>query len=60
LTDWQKDLVRPFAIPAPTRQVVMLTNKSFIRKSIFDIIVRDIRKAIPPRMLQLHSSEQRV
>ena len=37
LGDIQKELVRPFAIPCPTRQIVMLTNKNFIRHTLLEI-----------------------
>ena len=33
----QKELVRPFAIPCPTRQIVMLTNKNLIRHTLLEI-----------------------
>lgn len=60
LTDSQKDLVRPFAIPAPTRHIVMLTSKSFIRKTLLDLIIEEIKKAVPQKMLQLQRDEQKV
>jgi LysR family hydrogen peroxide-inducible transcriptional activator len=60
LTDSQKDLVRPFAIPAPTRHIVMLTSKSFIRKTLLDLIIEEIKKAVPQKMLQLQKDEQKV
>ena len=35
LNGTQKELVHPFAIPCPTRQIIMLTNRSFIRNTLF-------------------------
>ena len=40
LGDIQKELVRPFAIPCPTRQIVMLTNKNFIRHTLLEARLR--------------------
>ena len=60
LTPTQKELVRPFAIPIPTREVVMATSKSFVRKSLLDMIVGQIRKSVPEKMLKLNNTEQRI
>ena len=56
----QKELVRPFAIPIPTREVVMLTTKTFVRHSILKAVVESIRANVPQRMLKMNSTEQRV
>ena len=40
LGDIQKELVRPFAIPCPTRQIVMLTNKNFIRHTLLEALTK--------------------
>ena len=42
LGDAQKELVRSFAIPCPTRQVVLLTNKNFIRHTLLEVLVKEI------------------
>ena len=60
LTPTQKELVRPFAIPIPTREVVMATSKAFVRKSLLDMIVGQIRKSVPEKMLKLNNTEQRI
>ena len=60
LTSTQKALVRPFAIPIPTREVVMATSKSFVRQSLLDMIARQIRKSVPEKMLKLNNTEQRI
>ena len=39
LNDSQKELVRPFAIPVPTRELVLLTNRNFIRQTILNVLV---------------------
>ena len=60
LTSTQKALVRPFAIPIPTREVVMATSKSFVRQSLIDMIAGQIRKSVPEKMLKLNNTEQRI
>ena len=60
LTPPQKELVRPFAIPIPTREVVMATSKAFVRKSLLDMIVGQIRNSVPEKMLKLNNTEQRI
>lgn len=47
LGDIQKELVRPFAIPCPTRQIVMLTNKNFIRHTLLEALTKEIKSSIP-------------
>lgn len=60
LTLQQRELVRPFAIPIPTRQVVMLTLPSFVRKNILKLLTDTIQQAVPERMLKFNNTEQRV
>ena len=60
LTPTQKELVRPFAIPIPTREVVMATSKAFVRKSLLNMIVGQIRNSVPEKMLKLNNTEQRI
>lgn len=60
LTRQQRELVRPFALPIPTREVVMLTTKNFVRQSLLNILVESIRKNIPTRMLKMNNTEQRI
>ena len=60
LTDSQRQLVRPFALPIPTRQVVALTTKSFVRLSQLRLVVDAVRKNVPERMLKMNNTEQRV
>ena len=52
MSDQQKELVRPFAIPSPTRQIVILTNKKFIRHSLIDTLQAEIQASIPQSMLK--------
>lgn len=57
LSDCQKELVRPFAIPVPTRHLVAATNKNFIRHTILQAIVEEIQASVPKAMLTLSTSQ---
>lgn len=52
LTDVQKELVRPFAHPIPTRSIVLLTQKNYIRTTQLQLIIDRIQASIPAEMLQ--------
>lgn len=56
----QRQLVRPFAVPIPVREVVMLSSRSFVRQSVLDLVCDCIRRHVPPRMLKFNNFEQRV
>lgn len=58
LSEEQKKLVRPFAIPRPTRQITLVTRKDFIRHSILGILKKCIRESVPKEMLTLHSTQK--
>ena len=53
LSESQKELVRPFAIPVPTRQLILITNQNFIRQTLLDVIVKEIQASVPKDMLKL-------
>lgn len=57
LGDIQKELVRPFAIPCPTWQIVMLTNKNFIRHTLLEALTKEIKSSIPKEMLSLKATQ---
>ena len=57
LGDAQKELVRSFAIPCPTRQVVLLTNKNFIRHTLLEVLVKEIKLSVPNEMLSLKAPQ---
>ena len=57
LGDAQKELVRSFAIPCPTRQVVLLTNKNFIRHTLLEVLVKEIKLSVPKEMLSLKETQ---
>jgi LysR family hydrogen peroxide-inducible transcriptional activator len=56
----QKLLVRPFAIPVPTRQLVMITNKSFVRQTLLKALVSEIQQSVPKSMLTLKGTQKLV
>ncbi len=60
LNESQKRLVRPFAIPAPTREIVMLTGKNFIRTTLRQLLVDEIQAAVPKEMLKIGKSRVQV
>lgn len=60
LNETQKTLVRPFAIPRPTRAVTLVTNKHFIRNIIRQLIIDQIQTAVPKSMLSLSPMQQLV
>lgn len=55
LSEEQLKLVRPFAIPRPTRQVVLVTNKDFVRHSLLRVLKEEIQASVPKEMLSLQS-----
>lgn len=57
LGDAQKELVRSFAIPCHTRQVVLLTNKNFIRHTLLEVLVKEIKLSVPKEMLSLKATQ---
>lgn len=60
LSDSQRNLVRPFAPPIPTRQVVLMTTRSFVRHTLLNLVADAIRAAVPQKMLKLNAAEQKV
>lgn len=57
LTDEQRELVRQFAIPRPTREIVLVTDKDFIRISLLAVLKEEILAAVPKEMLSLQSAQ---
>jgi LysR family hydrogen peroxide-inducible transcriptional activator len=51
LSEEQKQLVRPFAVPVPTREIIMMTTSHFIRTTLLQHLITRIRNAVPERML---------
>ena len=60
LSEAQRRLVRPFALPIPTRRIVLLTTRTFVREAMRSLLADYVRAAVPPRMLSMNNTEQRV
>ena len=60
LSEGQRKLVHPFAIPIPTRQLVMITNKTFVRDTLLKALAEDIRLSVPKAMLTLKGTQKLV
>ena len=60
LSDMQRRLVRPFAIPIPVREIVMLSNKTCARHTVLSLIETKIKECVPEKMLCLNNTEWRV
>ena len=58
LSSSQKELVRPFGIPKPTREIVWVTRTDFIRHAIADLLIKNIRAAVPDEMHSLQAYEK--
>ncbi|GHV48939.1 transcriptional regulator [Bacteroidia bacterium] len=56
----QKELVRPFAIPKPTREIVLVTRKDFVRHMIADLLIKSIKASVPEEMRSLQANERLV
>lgn len=51
LNEQQKQLVRPFALPVPSREILIFAGKNFVRKTLLNTLVDEIRAAVPEEML---------
>jgi LysR family hydrogen peroxide-inducible transcriptional activator len=56
----QKELLRPFAIPKPTREIVLVTRKDFIRHSIAGLLIKSIKDSVPHEMHSLQPFQRLV
>lgn len=57
LSPQQKELVRPFAIPRPTREIVFTIRRDFIRNSVGNLLISQIQKSVPKEMLTLKAGQ---
>lgn len=60
LSAGQKRLVRPFAIPIPTREVILALSKSYVRFSVIELLANNIRNCVPECMLRFNNTGQRI
>lgn len=59
LNDSQLRLVRPFALPEPRREIVMLTPDNFIRHKLRTLLVDRIQSGVMPLLKQDYNVETR-
>ena len=60
LSEEQKQLVRPFALPIPTREIIMMTSRNFIRKTLLQVLIDEIQSSVPSYMLKLRHTQQSI
>lgn len=60
LSESQRELVRLFAVPRPTREITLVTRKDFIRHSVLTVLCDSIRASVPKEMLTLQGTERLV
>lgn len=58
LNETQQELVRPFAIPTPSRQIVMLTAKNYIRHTLLNVIINEIQGCVPSDLISLKPTQK--
>lgn len=56
----QKELVRAFAIPRPTREIYFVTRKDFVRYALSKLLIEHIKESVPKEMLRLRAGEKLV
>ncbi len=54
----QKELIRPFAIPRPTREIYFITRQDFIRHALSKILIEHIQESVPREMLRLKAGQK--
>lgn len=60
LTEEQRALVRPFAYPIPSREIIMMTGKNFVRSTLLHFLVTAIQDTLPQAMLaQLQTTKHK-
>lgn len=55
--DCHKKLVKPFAIPTPTRHLIIATNRNYVRNTILNMVIDEIKASVPKEMHKLKSSQ---
>lgn len=60
LSERQRALVRPFALPAPTREIVLATMPDFLRAKWVSLLCTTIRQRVPADMLSLTTAMVRL
>ncbi|WP_080903519.1 hydrogen peroxide-inducible genes activator [Parabacteroides sp. Marseille-P3160] len=51
----QLELVRPFAIPKPAREIVFVTRKDFVRHTLAQKLIDSVKASVPKSMLSVQA-----
>jgi len=51
LNERQKNSVRPFKDITPVREISLVTRKDFLRERVINILIDEVKKAVPPTLL---------
>lgn len=51
LNEKQKRNIRPLKNISPVREISLVTRKEFLRERVLNIIIEDVKKAVPPELL---------
>jgi LysR family hydrogen peroxide-inducible transcriptional activator len=57
LSDTQLRLVRPFALPEPRRDIIMLMPRDFIRRRLLAMLVERIQSGVKPLLKRDYKKE---
>lgn len=57
LSPSQRQHVRPFAIPRPTRHIVLTTQEDYVRQQLIHLVAQSIRNSVPTTMHSLQKAQ---
>lgn len=57
LNTCQQELVRPFAVPRPTREIRIVTKRDFVRHTLLNLLIKEIKSSIPEKMFSLDKTQ---
>lgn len=60
LDEQHRSLVRPFALPRPTRGINLVTHHEYVRHALIEAVARVITASVPKRMLHLQPGQDLV
>lgn len=52
-----RELVKQFAVPIPTRRLILITMPHFVRHSLSKLLINEIQQSLPEDMLRLHGTQ---
>lgn len=58
LSEQQRQLVRPFALPVPLRHILLCISTHCVRQRLVELLLHSIRAAVPPSMLKPHATQK--